>query len=114
MEKLKIEISQVLPFINNDKLELLQNEIQKHHIAIENKSGQGSDFLGWHHLPSTISKECLTDIKDTAKLIRAKAKYFVVIGIGGSYLGARAVIEALQSPFSDFTESNNPKISKTL
>jgi len=110
MKKLTIEISQVLSFIKNEKIELLNNEIKSHHNSIEKKEGKGSDFLGWHHLPSSISSELINDIKETANMIRTKAKYFVVIGIGGSYLGARAVIEALQSPFSDFQKNDNPKI----
>jgi len=110
MKKLTIDISQVLPFIENEKFDSLNNEIINHHNSIEKKEGKGSDFLGWHHLPSSINSDIINDIKGTANTIRNKAKYFVVIGIGGSYLGARAVIEALQSPFSDFQKNDNPKI----
>jgi len=110
MKKLTIEISQVLSFINDKRFNLLDNEVKSHHRSIERKEGKGSDFLGWHHLPSSISSELINDIKEAANMIKTKAKYFVVIGIGGSYLGARAVIEALQSPFSDFTDGDNPKI----
>jgi len=110
MEKLKIDISQALSFIDNNKLESLQSQLDQHHNAIGSKKGAGSEFLGWHHLPSSISAEFIADIQQTANKIKNKAKYFVVIGIGGSYLGSRAVIEALKSPFSDFQETDNPKI----
>ncbi|RLD43098.1 MAG: glucose-6-phosphate isomerase [Bacteroidetes bacterium] len=110
MQKLKISTSQVSSFIDNEKFKHLQKEVEKHHLLIEKKEGKGSDFLGWHHLPSSITPEFINDIKETANRIKAKAKYFVVIGIGGSYLGARAVIEALNSPFSAFQENDNPKI----
>ena len=110
MDKLKISITQAESFIDKNEIETLQKEIYFQNIALEQKQGKGSEFLGWHHLPSTISKELLEDIKNTAETIRKKAKLFVVIGIGGSYLGARAVIEALSNPFHAYQESDNPKI----
>jgi len=110
MKKITIDISKALSFINKDNFEELNNSVSQKHNDIINKSGRGSEFLGWHNLPSSIDQEFIDDIKKTAKSIKAKAKYFVVIGIGGSYLGARAVIEALKSPFSDFENSENPKI----
>ncbi len=110
MDKLKISITQAESFIDKNEIETLQKEIYFQNIALEQKQGKGSEFLGWHHLPSTISKELLEDIKNTAETIRKKAKLFVVIGIGGSYLGARAVIEALSNPFHAYQESENPKI----
>jgi len=110
MKKITIDISKALSFINKDKFEELNNGVNQKHNDIINKIGRGSEFLGWHNLPSSINQEFIDDIKKTAKTIKTKAKYFVVIGIGGSYLGARAVIEALKSPFSDFKDSENPKI----
>ena len=110
MKKISINIEKALSFVNANDLELLQSEIENHHNAIAIKKGKGSDFLGWHKLPSSIDSKIINDIQETANTIKNKAKYFIVIGIGGSYLGARAVIEALQSPFSDFQETDNPKI----
>ena len=63
------------------------------------KTGEGSDFLGWLNLPEEVSLELLKNIKQTADQLAALAEIVVVVGIGGSYLGARAVIEALQHPF---------------
>ena len=62
-------------------------------------NGEGSDFLGWLHLPSSITEEQLIDIERTAKNLGDKVDTVVVVGIGGSYLGAKAVIEALSGSF---------------
>ena len=67
--------------------------------ALENGTGKGNDFLGWLHLPSSITKEDLADLKETAKVLRENCDVVVVAGIGGSYLGARAVIETLSNSF---------------
>ena len=61
---------------------------------------RGNDFLGWLHLPSSITKEHLADLKTTAQTLRDNCEVVVVAGIGGSYLGARAVIEALSNSFT--------------
>jgi glucose-6-phosphate isomerase len=110
MDKIKIEIDNARDFANSSDFEVFQKEIYYKNIDLEQKKGKGSDFLGWHHLPSSITDEILDDIQNTANSIRKKAKYFVVIGIGGSYLGARAVIEALSNPFGAYQNSESPKI----
>ncbi|MDR0893844.1 MAG: glucose-6-phosphate isomerase [Prevotellaceae bacterium] len=68
--------------------------------ALEKGTGKGSDFLGWLHLPSSISKAFIANIQATAKILREHCEVVVVAGIGGSYLGARAVIEALSNSFA--------------
>ena len=68
--------------------------------TLENGTGKGNDFLGWLHLPSSITKAQLDDINATAKVLKENCEVVVVAGIGGSYLGARAVIEALSNYFS--------------
>ena len=75
-------------------------------------TGAGSDFLGWLHLPSETSQSLLDSINKTAARLREKCDYVVCIGIGGSYLGAKAVIAALSDNFADFygPKPNNPKI----
>ena len=79
---------------------------------LENGSGEGSDFLGWLHLPSETPKSLLDSINKTASRLREKCDYVVCIGIGGSYLGAKAVIAALSDNFADFyaPQPKNPKI----
>ena len=68
--------------------------------ALENGTGKGNDFLGWLHLPSSITPEHLADLKATAQVLRDNCEVVIVAGIGGSYLGARAVIEALSNSFT--------------
>ena len=80
--------------------------------TLENGTGAGSDFLGWLHLPSETPKSLLEKINKTAARLRDKCDYVVCIGIGGSYLGAKAVISALSDNFADFYSPapKNPKI----
>ena len=79
---------------------------------LESGKGEGSDFLGWLHLPSATPKDLLKSINTTAARLREKCEYIVCIGIGGSYLGAKAVISALSDNFADFygPKTNEPKI----
>jgi len=110
MNTIKIDIQHIEQFIDDAEYKNIAAEMQQTHQMVIDRSGKGAEFLGWHNLPSSITPEIINDIKETADTIRKKAKYFVVIGIGGSYLGARAVIEALQDPFDAYKESDNPKI----
>ena len=86
-------------FISEDQLLVYKNKIKETFTTIYEKRGAGNDFLGWTTLPSEITKEFIKDIKDQAELLRKKSQVFVVVGIGGSYLGARAVIEAISHQF---------------
>jgi len=110
MKALKINTDNLQNFVSKDDISNFQGELNKHHQSILDKTGKGNDFLGWVSLPSDITEEHLADIKQTADQIRANVDYLVVIGIGGSYLGAKAVIEALKNSFSDFQEGNETKI----
>lgn len=80
--------------------------------TLENGTGAGSDYLGWLHLPSEIPSSLLDSINKTAERLREKCDYVVCVGIGGSYLGAKAVISALSDNFADFygPKPKNPKI----
>lgn len=73
--------------------------------TLEEGTGAGNDFIGWLHLPSSISDSDLSDIENTANLVRELCDVVVVAGIGGSYLGARAVIESVISSF-DLLDTN--------
>ena len=73
---------------------------------MKNGTGKGNDFLGWLNLPIDIKPELLADIEKTAADLRARTQVVVVIGIGGSYLGARAVIEALSGSFHNYEEAD--------
>ena len=100
MINLKIDYSKTLNFISKKEIDSLQNEIDKCYFELINKTGKGNDFLGWVNLPEEIDKAFLDEIKKDAEFISNSAEVFVVIGIGGSYLGSRAIIEALNHSFS--------------
>lgn len=78
--------------------------------TLHNKTGEGNDFLGWVTLPSDYDKEEFARIKKAAEFIKNNADVLIVIGIGGSYLGARAVIEALTSPNYNLLNKDTPDI----
>lgn len=82
---------------------------EKAYNTLLSKKGAGNDYLGWIDLPSQIKKEEIQRIKSIAESIQKNSEYLVVIGIGGSYLGARAVIEALSNPFDQY-KPNKTKI----
>ena len=104
MKNIKIDISKTLSFISEAEIQTLQSEMSKHHRALLEKTGKGNDFLGWVHLPSSINEDIITQIEIDAKRISKMAEIFVVIGIGGSYLGTRAVIDALTGAFSSLNQ----------
>ena len=111
MKNIKLDISCVTDFASCDELHLLQYEINRHHRALLQKTGKGNEFLGWVNLPSSINSGLIKKIETDAKRIRDISEVFVVIGIGGSYLGARAVIDALSNPFGAFySQKKNPYI----
>ncbi len=99
MIHINTNLKHINSFISNEKLDVFKNKIENTFKTIYDKSGAGNDFLGWTTLPSETSKEFIQDIKNQAELLRKKSEVFVVVGIGGSYLGARAVIEALSHQF---------------
>lgn len=78
--------------------------------TLENGDGAGNDFLGWLHLPSSITRDELSELQATADKLRRDCEYVVAIGIGGSYLGAKAVIDALSDSFAAYKKSNGPKV----
>ncbi len=100
MNTLKIDISRTAGFIDQQQLEAMQPALEKNHRAVLDKTGKGNDFLGWVDLPSALGEKLISEIEASAAKMQDKADLFVVIGIGGSYLGARAVIEALQDNFA--------------
>ena len=92
---ISLNIEKTLGFISKENVFAYEAQVKAAQEALENGTGKGNDFLGWLHLPSSITKEHLADLKTTAQTLRDNCEVVVVAGIGGSYLGARAVIEAL-------------------
>ena len=100
MIHLNIDYSKVKDFISEDEINSFQKGLTLGHQQLVEKTGKGNDFLGWVNLPSEIDEALIKSIEDDAKAIKEMADIYVVIGIGGSYLGARAVIEALNHNFA--------------
>ncbi|MDP4292296.1 MAG: glucose-6-phosphate isomerase [Bacteroidota bacterium] len=105
MIDLKVDFSNILGFVDKNKVDALQAELNLSHQKVLNKTGEGNDFLGWVDLPESLEESLLQSIEKDAARISKIADIFVVIGIGGSYLGARAVNEALSHQFSHFLRS---------
>ena len=111
MEKISLKFDKTLDFISKEAVEAYAGELQKHNEALHNKTGKGNDFLGWVNLPSSISEAELADYEATAKALQQKKiEVFVVVGIGGSYLGAKAVVDALTDSFAQLKGSDKPLI----
>lgn len=98
--KLSIDLKNTKPFLNENEVTSLQPFVAAAHELLHNGTGEGSDFLGWVDLPVNYDKEEFVRIKKAAEKIKSDSDVLIVIGIGGSYLGARAVIEGLSHTFS--------------
>ncbi|MGI6232871.1 MAG: glucose-6-phosphate isomerase [Prevotella sp.] len=99
MKNISLDIKKAAQFLSAGAVEAFEPKANEAQTALENGTCAGNDFLGWLHLPSSITPEFLADIQATADKLRSKCEVVVVAGIGGSYLGARAVIEALSNAF---------------
>ncbi|NDW09598.1 glucose-6-phosphate isomerase [Dysgonomonas sp. 520] len=96
---IKLEVNKVLSFISQQEIDSKASIAKKCNETLHKGDGKGNDFLGWLNLPSSITEAHLNDIQATANSLRSKCEVVVVVGIGGSYLGARAVIESLSNSF---------------
>ena len=97
-------------FVRAQELAGMQPLVEAADRMLREKSGPGSDFLGWTTLPSDYDKEEFARIRKAAEKIQSDSEILIVIGIGGSYLGARAVIELLRSPFYNNLKKDTPDI----
>ncbi len=100
MKDLTLDISKALEFVSKDGYKSLQDKALEYNAALYDKTLPGNDFLGWVDVKNIISEEELSAIEKKAAELREKIDVLVVIGIGGSYLGAKAVIEALSNSFA--------------
>ncbi len=106
----KLNSKYVAAFLPENSLEAIKPEIEAAHDALNNSTGKGSDFLGWLTLPENYDKAEFTEIKKSAEKIRNDSEVLVVIGIGGSYLGARAAIEFIKSQNYNLLRKGAPEI----
>ncbi|MEG2514435.1 MAG: glucose-6-phosphate isomerase, partial [Bacteroidaceae bacterium] len=111
MKNISLNIEKTLGFISKENISAYEAKVKACIEALENGTDKGNDFLGWLHLPSSISSEHLADINATAKVLRENCDTIIVAGIGGSYLGTRAVIESISNSFQALqTKKDSPDI----
>ena len=107
---IKVDLSPISSFVSQETLDAMAPRVAAAHDVLATGSGAGSDFLGWRELPVNYDKEEFGRIKKAAEKIKSDSKALVVIGIGGSYLGARAVIELIKSPNYNLKRKDTPDI----
>jgi len=107
---LKLNTKYIESFINEDELAGVKSQVELAAATLHNKTGLGNDFLGWLELPENYDKDEFERIKKAAEKIKSNSEILIVIGIGGSYLGARAAIDLLKSPFYNNLSKNTPDI----
>lgn len=111
MQHIKLSIEKAFGFVSEQAVADYKTQVTKANAALHNGTGKGSDFLGWLNLPTSIDEAHLADVENTAKILRENCEIVVVIGIGGSYLGAKAVIDALSNSFDWLqTERTSPAV----
>lgn len=100
MGNIQVNLDQMEGFMSQDQIFSFREEINRHFESIRSKTGKGNDFLGWVDLPELSGDDLLSSIEDSAYTLAACSEIIIVTGIGGSYLGARAVIDALNHQFA--------------
>ncbi len=111
METLKLNIEKIYSFVPKETIYGYKKDVEAYNAALDDKTGKGNDFLGWVNLPSSISEKELTDIESVANVLKSQVEIVVVVGIGGSYLGAKSVLEALSNSFQALkSKQKNPLV----
>ncbi|MBQ8047918.1 MAG: glucose-6-phosphate isomerase [Prevotella sp.] len=111
MKNITLDITKAACFLGEGAVKAYEPKVKEAQQALEAGTCPGNDFLGWLHLPTSITPEFIEEVQAVADILREKCEVVVVAGIGGSYLGARAVIEALGNSFAWLIENkDNPTI----
>lgn len=113
MKGITLDTENLEPHVSGEEIARFQGEVLKIHEAMEAGKSKGSDFLGWLHLPTSITDKVIKEINETARNVNDMTDDFISIGIGGSYLGAKAAVEFANHSFSNLLprkERNSPKI----
>lgn len=100
-QKISLDYSPAKGFFRDEELAFMEPKIKQVHQMLHEKSGPGNDFLGWLELPVTYDRAEVEEVKEAARRIKEQSEVLVIVGIGGSYLGARAAIEMLRPYFSE-------------
>jgi glucose-6-phosphate isomerase len=107
---IRLNVEGIAPFVNEKTKKSLIEKAVAANKSLYEKTGEGNDFLGWVSLPLSVNESDISEIETVSQNLREISDVVIVIGIGGSYLGAKAVIEALNSSFDTYIDSDNPKI----
>ena len=111
MKNISLNLTKAAQFLSEGAVKAFEPQVKAAQEALEAGTCPGNDFLGWLHLPSSITPEFLDEVQATAEVLKANCEAVVVAGIGGSYLGAKAVIEALSNSFAWLVgDKSNPTI----
>lgn len=111
MKNITLDVSKATHFLNEGTVREYEKYVKAAQESLENSTCPGNDFLGWLHLPSSVTTDFINEIQECANTLRANCEAIVVAGIGGSYLGARAVIESLSNSFAWLkNDKQNPTI----
>lgn len=110
MKNLELNIKHVAKFVTKSQIDAFDSAAANGLEQLEKGTGAGNDFLGWMHLPSATPESLVADIEKTAATLRNDCEYVVAIGIGGSYLGAKAVIEALSDSFAAYKPASGARV----
>jgi len=110
----KFDYSKALSFVGQHEVDYLKDSVRLAHDQLHNGTGAGSDYLGWIELPNNYDKEEFARIKKAADKIKSDSEVLIVIGIGGSYLGARAAIEMLSNSFYNIQTKEQRKTPQVL
>ncbi len=108
MKKITVDYKAALKFFQDEEIKNMNEQVMTAHSMLHEKTGEGREFLGWVDLPREYDKEEFARIKTAAKKIRNDSDVLIVIGIGGSYLGAKTAIDFLRGPF--YNHTTNPQI----
>ncbi|MBI4714339.1 MAG: glucose-6-phosphate isomerase [Nitrospirae bacterium] len=109
MSPIQLKIENILPFLPLDEIQRLEPRVREIHERMEKGEGAGNDFLGWLHLPSRTPDALLAEMEKTARELREVTDLFIAVGIGGSYLGAKAAMTFLQPAFHNLLAPDRRK-----
>jgi len=109
---ISLDLSKVAPYLSMTEIDYMEDMVKSAHDKLHNGTGAGNDFLGWIDLPVNYDKDEFARIKKSAEKIKSDSEVLIVIGIGGSYLGARAAIEMLTNNFHNALDNDKRKAPK--
>jgi glucose-6-phosphate isomerase len=107
---IRVNVDGITPFVDKNNEKKFIGQAVEANKSLYEKTGKGNDFLGWVSLPLSVNESDIAEIESVSQDLREISDVVIVTGIGGSYLGAKAIIEALSSSFDAYVDSDSPKI----